>query len=162
MDERRVRNPGAAFLIAQLGGYGARLWVSRLAEEGLEAREVMLFRHVALNEGGTQREVARAIGLPASRIVTLVDRLEARGWLERRPGISDRRTNALFLTRQGRTALTRVMGISAAHENEMTRALAAGERKELIRLLGRIAADQGLVEGVHPGFGDPKADQTQD
>ena len=162
MDERRVRNPGAAFLIAQLGGHGARLWVSRLAKEGLDAREVMLFRHVALNAGRTQREVASAIGLPASRMVTLVDRLEARGWLERRPRISDRRMNALFLTRQGRTALTRVMRLSAAHEIEMTRALAAGEREELIRLLGRVAADQGMVEGVHPGFDDPMADQTQD
>jgi DNA-binding MarR family transcriptional regulator len=162
MDERRLRNPGAAFLIAQLGGHSARLWVARLAKEDLDAREVMLFRHVALNEGRSQREVASAIGLPASRIVSLVNRLEARGWLERRPGTTDRRTNALHLTRKGRTALARVMSLSTAHEVELTRALPASDREVFIRLLDRVAADQGLIEGVHPGFGDRSADQTQD
>jgi DNA-binding MarR family transcriptional regulator len=162
VDEGRLRNPGAAFLIAQLGGHSARLWVARLAKEGLDAREVMLFRHVALNQGRSQREVASAIGLPASRIVSLVNRLEARGWLERRPGTTDRRTNALYLTRKGRTALARVMRLSTAHEAELTRALPASERDELIRLLGQVAVDQGLIAGVHPGFSDRSADQTKD
>src|SRR5262245_4436742 len=101
VDDRRVRTPGAAFLIAQLGGHSSRRWVERLAEAALDAREVMLFRHVALNEGRSQREVADAIGLPASRIVGLVDALEAKGWIERRAGDRDRRSYALHLTTKG-------------------------------------------------------------
>jgi hypothetical protein len=54
------------------------------------------------------------------------------------------------------------VGPSAAHEAELTRGLSQAERAELVRLLARIAADQGLIEGVHPGFADPDADLTAD
>ncbi|HEV8545875.1 MAG TPA: MarR family winged helix-turn-helix transcriptional regulator [Candidatus Limnocylindrales bacterium] len=161
MDDRRVRSPGAAFLIAQLGGHSARRWIERLAKAGLEPREVMLFRHVAVNQGRSQREVADAIGLPQSRIVALVDGLEAKGWIRRQPSASDRRTNALHLTRKGQAALTKIMAVSAEHEADLTRGLEAGELDQLIKLLGKVAGVQDLIEGVHPGFGDANADQTQ-
>ena len=69
----------------------------------------MLFRHVALSEGRSQRELALAIGLPASRLVAIVDRLEARGWIERRTSPRDRRPSALHLTAEGREMLDRIM-----------------------------------------------------
>jgi DNA-binding MarR family transcriptional regulator len=161
VDNQRVRSPGAAFLLAQLGGQSARRWVERLAKVGLEPREVMLFRHVALNEGRSQREVAEAIGLPASRIVALVDRLERKGWIKRRPSATDRRSNALVLTPKGRSSLAEIMTVSAEHEAELIRDLDPAERAEFIRLLAKVAAGQGLIEGVHPGFADPDADQTR-
>jgi DNA-binding MarR family transcriptional regulator len=161
VDDQRVRSPGAAFLIAQLGGHSARRWIERLAKAGLEPREVMLFRHVAVNQGRSQREVAEAIGLPASRIVALADGLEAKGWIQRRSSASDRRTNALFLTRKGQAALNRIMSVSAEHEADLTRGLEAGELDQLIKLLNKVAAAQGLIAGVHPGFADAKADQTR-
>ena len=83
-ERRAPACPGIAFLLSQLGGQSSRAWKLRLATLGLEPREVMLFRFVALAEGRSQREVAAAIGLPASRIVALVDRLERQGWVERR------------------------------------------------------------------------------
>lgn len=162
MDDQRVRSPGAAFLIAQLGGHSSRRWIERLSKADLEPREVMLFRHVAINQGRSQREVAEAIGLPQSRIVALVDGLEAKGWIRRQPSDTDRRTKALHLTRKGRAALTKIMAISAEHEAELTRALDPAKRTALIDLLNEVAVDQGLIAGVHPGFADPKADQAPD
>lgn len=158
--EQRLRTPGVAFLLSQLGGHSSRLWVERLAKRALDAREVMLLRHVALSEGRSQRELARAVGLPESRIVGIVDRLETRGWVERRMNRRDRRARALHLTAQGRAMLTTIMAISAAHEAELTEGLDAQQRATLIDLLHSLALDQGLVEGVHPGFADERADQT--
>ena len=157
MSDTRLRRPGTAFLLSQLGGHSSRIWTERLAHLGLEPREVMLFRHVALAEGGSQRDVARGIGLPASRIVALVDRMEARGWLERRAGSPDRRSHALHLTATGRELLQRINDISAEHEDALQHGLDETERETIRSLLGRMAADQGLIEGVHPGFDDPRA-----
>jgi DNA-binding MarR family transcriptional regulator len=159
---QRLRNPGLAFLLSQLGGQSSRRWTARLAAVGLEPREVMLFRHLALAEGRTQTDVARAIGLPASRIVGLVDRLESRGWIERRTSPDDRRTRSLYLTEAGRGVLEQIATVSAAHEAELAGSLDPSERKRLIKALRRLAADHGLVEGVHPGFADPSADQTRE
>ena len=160
MTDTRLRRPGTAFLLSQLGGHSSRVWTKRLARLGLEPREVMLFRQVALAEGRSQREVARGIGLPDSRIVGLVDRMEARGWIERRPGSRDRRAHALHLTDAGRSVLARINEVSLEHEADLVRSLDAGERDTLRALLGRIAADQGLIEGVHPGFADRRADPS--
>jgi DNA-binding MarR family transcriptional regulator len=148
--------------MAQVGGQSTRLWLDRLQRVGLSPREVMLFRHVALNEGRSQRDVATAIGLPASRIVGLVDRLEAKGWVERRPGTKDRRSNALHLTPSGKSALDLIMALSAEHEADLTRGLTAAERSALIRILRKVAAGLGLIEGVHPGFADHRADQSRE
>jgi DNA-binding MarR family transcriptional regulator len=160
MSETRLRRPGAAFLLSQLGGHSSRVWSERLARLGLEPREVMLFRQVALAEGRSQREVARGIGLPDSRIVALVDRMEARGWLERRPGARDRRSYALHVTPAGREVLAQINAVSLEHEDDLVRSLDPAERESLQALLGRIAADQGLIEGVHPGFADRGADPS--
>jgi DNA-binding MarR family transcriptional regulator len=157
MAESRTRNPGIGFLLAQLGGQSSKRWTDRLDRLGLEPREVMVFRFVALSEGRSQSEVARAIGLPASRIVALVDRLEARGWVERRISADDRRTHALHVTSTGHALIEEIAAISAEHEADLAAGLTVEERATLVELLGRIAAAQGLIEGVHPGFADPRA-----
>jgi DNA-binding MarR family transcriptional regulator len=158
---RPSRVPGAAFLLSQLGGQSARAWAARLAAIGMEPREVMLFRHVARSEGRSQQELATSIGLPPSRIVGLVDRLEAKGWVERRTRGADRRRRELHTTALGRSTLEAIMKVAAEHEAAMTRALDTEERELLIGLLDKIAAAEGLIEGVHPGFADPDADQSR-
>jgi DNA-binding MarR family transcriptional regulator len=121
----------------------------------------MLFRHVALAEGRSQRELALALGLPPSRIVGLVDRLEGRGWIERRTNRQDRRARSLHLTAAGRAMLDQIMAISAEHEAELTAGLPPGELEALRDLLQHVAVQQGLVEGVHPGFADDRAEYQQ-
>jgi DNA-binding MarR family transcriptional regulator len=160
MDETRPRNPGLGFLLSQIGGQSSKAWTERLDRLGLEPREVMLFRFVALAEGRSQSEVARAIGLPASRIVALVDRLEERGWVERRTSSDDRRTHALHVTPSGHALIAQIAAVSAEHEADLARGLTTEEQATLLKLLGRIAAAQGLIEGVHPGFADPRAHQS--
>jgi DNA-binding MarR family transcriptional regulator len=158
MSDDRRQSPGIAFLLSQLGGQSSRAWKLRLAKLGLEPREVMLFRFVALAEGRSQREVAAAIGLPASRIVALVDRLERLGWVERRSRATDRRTHALHVTDAGRAILEQIRVASIEHEADLTAGLEPAERAALLAGLNRIAASQGLIAGVHPGFADKAAE----
>ncbi len=160
--DRNMRIPGVAFLLSQLGGQSARAWAAGLAAVGMEPREAMLLRHVALAEGSSQQKVATLIGLPASRIVGIVDRLEAKGWVERRRQGTDRRRRELYLTPLGHRALETVMAVGRDHEQAFTKALSPSERNDLIRLLERVASAERLIEGVHPGFADPEADQTQE
>jgi DNA-binding MarR family transcriptional regulator len=61
----------------------------------------------------------------------------------------------LHLTQEGRRLLGKVMEISLEHEQQLCRGLQPAEREQLITLLNRLAAGQGLAEGVHPGAADP-------
>jgi hypothetical protein len=46
----------------------------------------------------------------------------------------------------------KLAGAAIAHEQAITAALEPGEREQLIALLRRIAGEQGLTPGVHPGY----------
>jgi DNA-binding MarR family transcriptional regulator len=147
----QLRVPGAAFLLSQLGFHSSRLWKERLAPLGVDPRHAMLLRHVAAAGGQSQQALGKAMRIPASRMVALVDELERRGLVERRPSPADRRAHALFLTGEGRRLLDRVMKVSADHEAQLCAGLTRSERERLIELLARVSAEQGLATGVHPG-----------
>ena len=147
----RLRVPGVAFLLSQLGFQSSRLWRDRLAPLGIDPRHAVLLRHVAASQGETQQALGARMQLPASRMVALVDELEGAGLLERRRSIDDRRSNALFLTGDGQKMLDRLMEVSAQHEAELCQGLSEAERQRLIELLGLVALEQGVARGVHPG-----------
>jgi len=149
----RLRAPGAAFLLSQLGFQSSRLWRERLDPLGLDPREVAVLRYVASSEGQSQRAIGNAMRVPPSRMVALVDALERRTLVERRPRVGDRRTFALFLTREGRQLLGKITEVSAHHEAELCAGLTPAERRRLIALLSRLVAEQHLPVGVHPGVG---------
>jgi DNA-binding MarR family transcriptional regulator len=150
----RLRVPGVAFLLSQLGYHSSRLWQGRLAPLGLDPRHVMLLRHVAIEEGRSQQALGEALQIPPSRMVALVDAMERRGLLRRRPVPGDRRVRTLHLTVDGRRLLDQVMDISVEHERQLCKGLQPAEREHLIALLGRVATEQGLGAGVHPGAAD--------
>ncbi|HKV44455.1 MAG TPA: MarR family winged helix-turn-helix transcriptional regulator [bacterium] len=116
-----------------------------------------LLRYIAVSEGRSQRAIGKAMRIPESRIVALVDALEQRRLLERRPRSRDRRAYARFLTREGRRMLGRVMEASTAHEEQLCAGLTATEQRELVAILRRVAAAQNLLTGVHPGIAETES-----
>ena len=155
----QLRVPGVAFLLSQLGYYSSRRWKARLAPLGLDPRQVMVLRRLADDEGRSQQVLGDALQIPPSRMVALVDALEQRGLLRRRPSPSDRRVRTLHLTKEGRRLLGEIMELSVEHEQQLCRGLQPAEREQLLTLLNRLATEQGLAEGVHPGAADPDPDK---
>jgi DNA-binding MarR family transcriptional regulator len=152
---KTLRVPGAAYLLSQVGAHSSQRWRERLAPLGLDARSVLVLRHVAADQGRTQSSLSASLAVPPSRIVALVDALERRGLLERRANPNDRRAHALRLTRRGRGVLDELLAISRAHEAEICAGLPESDRRRLIELLELIVSEQGLARGGHPRLGEP-------
>ncbi|MGH3767055.1 MAG: MarR family winged helix-turn-helix transcriptional regulator [Pseudonocardiaceae bacterium] len=150
--ERRPRGPGNAFLLAQLGAHAARCFAQRAAELDLTPPQVGLLRAVSAGPGRSQQELAQHLGTPPTRLVSLVDGLEQRGVLQRRRNTTDRRLYAVYLTDAGDTLLAEIGRMADAHDNAMLAALDDAERAQLHTLLTRIATEQHLTAGVHPGY----------
>jgi len=93
---------------------------------------------VDCNPGLKQTELARAVHLDRSTVVSVVDSLERRGLVTRRTVAHDRRSNALELTPAGAALLRTLRRRVAAHERRLARSLSARERATLTELLGRI------------------------
>jgi DNA-binding MarR family transcriptional regulator len=140
------------FLLSQLGFVAARRFHEVITPVGLEPRHFLLLRFVAREEGHSQQALGEALGIPASRMVALVDHLEQHGLLERRPNPSDRRARALYVTREGRRLLGEAMRVAMQHEQSLGTTLSAGERRQLVALLQKMAAEMDLLSGVHPGL----------
>lgn len=145
-----------AFLLSQVGIFASRRFHEAIGEIDLQPGWFLVMNVVAATEGRSQQEIAEAIKVPASRMVAIVDELEQRGLIERRPQPGDRRIRALHLTAKGRTVLAKGRGIAREHERRMTKGMSAEEHRRLIELLQKMAEGQGLGTGVHPGLVEPK------
>ena len=92
---------------------------------------------VEANPGVSQSRLAHAVGLDRSTMVAVLDHLEGRRLVERRAG-PDRRTNGLWLTREGKRLLARLKRRVTEHEARITAGLTAEERAVLFALLRRL------------------------
>ncbi|GAA0945455.1 MarR family transcriptional regulator [Pseudonocardia zijingensis] len=144
--------PGSAFLLAAVGAHAAARFAERVAALDLTPPQVGLLGLIAASPGQSQQQVAQVLGMPPSRLVGLVDALADRGLVERRRNPDDRRLHALHITEAGRAVLDEIGAVGRAHDDALCRSLDADERETLRALLSRIAADQGLRPGVHPGY----------
>ena len=88
------------------------------------------------NPGLTQQALANAAHLDRSTVVTVIDKLEDRGLVERRA--ADRRSNGLFLAEKGAALLRGLKRKVARHERRVVQDLSARERAQLVALLQRI------------------------
>src|SRR3954452_20231444 len=86
------------FLISQMGFVSSKRFLEALKPVAIHPREFLLLRFVAASKGQSQQALAERLGLPPSRMVAVVDRLEEHGLVERRPDPDDRRIRALHLT----------------------------------------------------------------
>jgi DNA-binding MarR family transcriptional regulator len=141
-----------AFLLSQVGSHAAGRFAERLVPLGLVPPHVGILMVVARDDGLTQQALGEKLGVFPSRLVGLLDELEQRGLIERRDRPTDRRSYALHLTAAGRDALGQIQRVAGEHQESLCAALDASERERLADLLRRVADEQGLTPGVHPGF----------
>lgn len=147
--------PGLGRLLVQLGFLTARRFGELLAPLGLEQRQAGLLMALAAREGTSQQALGELMGLNATRMVFLVDELEQRGLVERRRNPADRRSHALYLTGRGRDTLRQAQQVVAAHERSLGASLTEAEYGQLVGLLRKVAAEQGVSPDSLPGAQKP-------
>jgi DNA-binding MarR family transcriptional regulator len=146
------RRQGAAFLLAQVGAHAAARFAERLDPLRLSPPHAGILRALAKSAGLSQQELASMLKIHSSRLVGLLDELEMRGFVKRQEKADDRRIYALHLTDEGQAILSEIGRIAKEHQDSLLASLGKEEREQLADLLQRIADDQGLTPGVHPGF----------
>ena len=149
--EQKLRG-STAFLLAQIGAHAATQFGEKLKGLRLIRPHAGILRLIGLTPGLSQQELARRLAILPSQLVALLDELEERGLIERRQDATDRRTYALHLTKSGRDVTEQIGRIAREHDDAICAALDIPERRQLNALLERIAEQQGLTPGVHPGY----------
>ncbi|MEV0672166.1 MarR family winged helix-turn-helix transcriptional regulator [Mycobacterium sp. NPDC050441] len=141
-----------AFLLAQLGHRAATLFAEQMATLELTPPHAGILRAIGGQPGLSQQSLSTQLSLLPSRVVSYVDDLEDRGYVERRRNPDDRRLHALFLSTAGKKTLRRIGELARRHDERMTAGLDAAQRENLRELLQTLADQHELTPHVHPGF----------
>lgn len=111
-----------------------------LAEAGfddLRPAHTAVFQHIEA-EGTRLTDLAERAQITKQSMGYLVDYLEQRGYLERRPDPSDRRAALITLTDRGWEQVQAALKIIAAIEEEWTGGLGRPRMEQLRELLGEL------------------------
>jgi DNA-binding MarR family transcriptional regulator len=109
---------------------------------GLNNAQFDVLAHVGADEGITQQELADSLLVTKGNVAQLLDRMEKRGLIERRP---QGRINRLFLTNEGRRTFAEVVPAHEAMIDDRLSVLSEEERRQLFELMRKL--DRALNKG---------------
>jgi len=115
-------------------------------EQALSAIQAKVLIQLDRKGAVTTRGLARQLQYDPSNLVSVIDRLEALGLVERRPDARDRRVKAIILTGEGHRARAAFWQRLMGDEGPLG-ALSAAELAELRSLLRRALAGAGHPQG---------------
>jgi DNA-binding MarR family transcriptional regulator len=116
------------------------LFVQEVGDIGLTPVQYSALQTVCNEPGIDQKTLAATIGYDTSTIAGVIDRLEARGLLERQVSATDRRARQLVPTPEGNRTLAAVVPRMLRAQERLVEPLTAAERKEFMRLM-RVVID---------------------
>jgi DNA-binding MarR family transcriptional regulator len=93
---------------------------------------------IAENPGVMQKELCDVLGIEKANFVSLLDILEERKLIERRPEMRDRRRHAIFLTQRGHAVLRKAVIANKELEDLFRSRLPAREIKRFVANLERF------------------------
>lgn len=140
------------FLLAQLGAHAAELFAQKTRDLGITPAEAGVIRIIGRTPGISQRELAQKFGAVQSRVVVLIDRLEAAGLATRTRRANDRRIQEIELTDAGRRLLVALGRAARTQEATLTEGLSERRKTELYALLAELGSLRGLDPDVHPAY----------
>jgi DNA-binding MarR family transcriptional regulator len=117
-----------------------RLAMARMiAQHGAHHGEVVALALLSQQGGLSQRELAETLHLSPPRVSTILRALEKSGAVMRHSDEEDRRRARVFLTEEGRRRELEQRQILGKYVNQTIGTLPENERRELGRLLGKLA-----------------------
>ena len=138
--------------IRRLQQIAVALFLQETEPFGLTPVQFAALQGVAVAPGVDQRTLARSIGLDTSTTGGVLDRLEARGLLQRQANPEDRRVRLLALTADGQSMLRSVTPAMLRAQQRILEPLPAKQRKEFMRML-RVLVESNNSESRAPSEG---------
>jgi DNA-binding MarR family transcriptional regulator len=105
---------------------------------GINARELAVLQFLDGREPESQQQAAARLGVDRTTMVGMLDALEGKSLVARRPDPEDRRRNVIVLTNAGRETLQAATEASDAAEQELLAPLDEHEAAQFRALLERV------------------------
>ena len=120
---------------------------------GLTRAQWLVLTRLHRRPGASQSELADMMEVEKASAGRMIDRLETKGWVERRSQQGDRRVNRIYLTPEAERVHKRIWRIAEVTVDEALASLSGQEATQLIKLLTRV---KGSVVAMVDGNGAAK------
>jgi DNA-binding MarR family transcriptional regulator len=117
----------------------AELTAAALAPSEVSGRELAVLLVITAEPPASQLEIATGMRVDRTTMVALIDELERKGLVERRPDPADRRRNVVALTRAGHTTTRRAAAAADRAERAFLAPLSPDEIATVRRALRLLA-----------------------
>ena len=125
-----------------------RAWIKSGAMGlGLSAFQAMALLFMDPERPQPMSEIAATVGCGPSNLTGIIDKLEARGLVKRRPGQGDRRVKQVSLTRAGQAFRNRLLA-RIREPAPWMQALSAEDQQRLIEIFSRALASAPVPDGA--------------
>ncbi len=142
--------PTIGFVLHDVGRLLRKRFEQRAAHLGFTRSQWLVLLHLAKNEGIHQAGLADILEMEPISLVRILDKLEARGLIERRQHPTDRRLWLLYLDPKAHSSLEALQAIGEITRAEALAGLPHADRAALLRMLDGVKAN--LVEAcARPG-----------
>ena len=123
----------------------------RVRELGLTRSQWWVMNHLYRNPGLTQSELAEILEVEKPSVGRLLDRLEAKGWVERRADPNDRRAKRVCLTGEVQGLMRALRAIASELRLDAMAGLDEAERQRFVDTLLVIKANLLRINGSGNG-----------
>ncbi len=127
-----------ALMIQEAARLQRTVFDRRVHKIGFTRTQWQALRQVVDLPGVSQSELAELLEVEKASAGRLIDKLEAFGWLERRPDDADRRIKRIYATELGRRIHQKITPVAEAMVEEELSGLSRRERELLAELLLNI------------------------
>ena len=105
---------------------------------GLTRSQWWVLAYLQRDEGKTQTELADILDIGKASLGALLDRLEAKGWIERRPHPTDRRAKVIYMTEAAWPVIRAVNALGREIREQNLGCLTPAERELFMDMLLRV------------------------
>ena len=139
---------GIGFLVTDTARLLRKLIDRRLQPFGLTRAQWAVLAALAHRDGLSQSELAEELEIEKSTAGRLIDHVQARGWVERRPIPKDRRLWGVYLTADARPLIDNVMQIIIETRAEMLDGLSTEQQSQITETLRSVKANLSAAIGA--------------
>lgn len=128
-------NRNLEFLINDVARLMRREYDRRVRDMNLTRSQWWVLVNLIRFDGCNQTELAEELDIGKVALGGLLDRLEAKGWIERRPDPADRRAKRVYLTEDVRPLIKQMQDKGRAVHRQITARMDKTDQNRLVELL---------------------------
>jgi MarR family transcriptional regulator for hemolysin len=125
-------------MISDIARFLRTVFDRRVRRLGLTRSQWLVLTRLHRRPGASQSELAEMLEVEKASAGRMIDRLETKGWVERRAQHGDRRVNRIYLTPEAERVHKRIWPIAEATVDDALAGLSRREAAQLVKLLARV------------------------